>query len=393
MLRLSIVIYTSIWLLIAYQSAYCQMPAVMDTATWLPVCKGRKIGLLMHHASLVYGVPLHHYMQKKELDVRVIFTPEHGLKGTAGAGEFVKNAVDSVTGIPIVSLYGTKKKPEREDFKSVDLLLVDLQDVGARFYTYSSTLFYVLEACGEAGIEVCILDRPNPNGACTDGPVLDTVFKSFVGLFPVPVLHGLTIGELAKMMQGEGWFVPKVLLKVIPMQNYRHDMTYALPVAPSPNLPTDLSVALYPTVCLFEGTVVSMGRGTAYPFEVLLLPDSVIYQPVFEAWESLEGCITIKTIPAARVGAPDPPYKGQACRGVRFTQKPACGVHLEALERTVRFWPGHRPLFNSFFAKLAGTNRLREALESGDAIATIQKQWQADLELFRKKKQRYLLYP
>lgn len=381
------------WVSIASFSSFGQTPTALDTGAWIPVCEGRKLGVLQNQASLVHGVPLHLFMRQRGLDVRVLFTPEHGLKGTAGAGEAVHNATDSATGIPIISLYGKKKKPTSQDLKDIDLLVVDLQDVGARFYTYISTLQLVLEACGEAGVEVCIFDRPNPNGGCIDGPTLDTSVRSFVGMHPIPILHGLTIGELARMMQGEGWVQKKVSLQVIPMRSYRHEQAYFLPVAPSPNLPSDLSIAWYPTLCLFEGTVVSMGRGTEYPFEVLLLPDSPVYRPVFEAWESLSGTVPYNTIPSSRPGAPDPPYKGILCRGIRFTQMPTCGVHLEVMIETVRIWPNHRALFNSFFTKLAGTSKLRTSLEQGMTANEIRSQWLTSLKQFEAMKRPYLLYP
>ena len=237
--------------------------------SYLPLLENRRVGMLVNHTSLVGNTHLVDTLQSLGVDIRKVFAPEHGFRGTADAGEAVEDGIDKATGLPLISLYGSNKKPGREQLADLDVIIFDIQDVGARFYTYISTMHYMMEACAENGKKLIVLDRPNPNGMYVDGPVLEPEFRSFVGMHPIPVVHGLTVGELAKMINGEGWLDNGVKcdLTVIAMDGYTHDSEYALPVKPSPNLPNQLSVQLYPSLCLFEATVVSVGRGTYEPFQ------------------------------------------------------------------------------------------------------------------------------
>ncbi|EMR04826.1 hypothetical protein ADICEAN_00097 [Cesiribacter andamanensis AMV16] len=246
---------------------------------YLPLLRGKRIGLIVNHTSLVPqpgGEALHlvDLLLKEGLQVKKVFAPEHGFRGTADAGEKILSGTDAQTGLPVVSLYGNNKKPSPEQLQDVDVLVFDIQDVGARFYTYISTMHYTMEAAAEQGKQMVVLDRPNPNGHIIDGPVLDPRFRSFVGMHPIPVVHGLTVGELAQMINGEGWLAgeKKASLTVVPLQGYTHSTPYVLPVRPSPNLPNQQSIYLYPSLCLFEGTPISLGRGTPFPFQVIGYP-------------------------------------------------------------------------------------------------------------------------
>ncbi|RMG87972.1 MAG: DUF1343 domain-containing protein [Bacteroidetes bacterium] len=239
-------------------------PAADRPEVWLPLVEGRHIALVVNQTSRVGERHLVDFLMEKGVSIRCIFAPEHGFRGTADAGQTIENGKDTQTGLPIISLYGKHKKPTREDLAGVEMVVFDIQDVGARFYTYISTMTYVMEACAGQGIPFVVLDRPNPNGHYVDGPVLEPAFRSFVGMHPVPVVHGMTVGEYARMVNGEGWLPEgkKCDLTVVPCENYTHADRYDLPVAPSPNLPNARAVALYPSLCFFEGTVVSVGRGT-----------------------------------------------------------------------------------------------------------------------------------
>ena len=243
---------------------------------YLPFLKNKKVGLLVNHTSMVNNTHLVDTLLALNVEVTCIFAPEHGFRGKADAGEHVVSGVDPRTGIPVVSLYGDNKKPSEDNLQNMDVVIFDIQDVGARFYTYISSMHYMMEACGENNLKMLVLDRPNPNGEYFDGPVLKKEFQSFVGMHPIPVVHGLTVGELANMINDEGWLKDSIKcdLTVIKMDNYRHDMPYSVPVKPSPNLPTDLSIRLYPSLCFFEATEISVGRGTLMPFQVIGRPDT-----------------------------------------------------------------------------------------------------------------------
>lgn len=317
------------------------------------------------------------------IKVQKVFAPEHGFRGTADAGEVVKDGVDTKTGLPIISLYGKNKKPSPQQLTGLDVMVFDIQDVGARFYTYISSLHYVMEACAEAGIPLIILDRPNPNGHYTDGPILEMEHKSFVGMHPVPVVHGMTIGEYAQMINGEGWLAKQVKcdIRIITMKNYDHNSPYSLPVRPSPNLPNDLSINLYPSLCFFEGTIASAGRGTNQQFQIFGAPGLPSeYFPY-------------QFTPQSNEGAKYPKFKGELCNGLDLSDtKKLSRLNLEWLvEAYVGF--GKKPeFFNSFFTKLAGTKKLQEQIEKGYTYPEIRKTWIRDLADYDKMRQPYLLY-
>ncbi len=317
-----------------------------------------RLAVVANQTSMVGNTHLVDTLLALGADIRKIFCPEHGFRGTAAAGAKVDNSVDPKTGIPIVSLYGKNKKPTQEQLEDVDYVLFDLQDVGCRFYTYISTLHYVMEACAEAGIPLSVLDRPNPNGHFVDGPVLDTAhYRSFVGMHPVPVVYGMTIGEYAQMINGEGWLKGSIKcnLTVIPMQGYKRDSVgYQLPVSPSPNLRTAHAVALYPSLCLFEGTNCGVGRGTDYPFE----------------WVTY----------------------GTDTLDLRQEEAPAA-FSLRYLMEMYHLVPrGKFFLKSNFFEKLAGNGDLRRQIEAGMSEEEIRATWQPALDEFKKTREKYLIY-
>lgn len=351
---------------------------------------GKHLGLVVNQTSMVGGKHLVDTLLKLDIDILNIFAPEHGFRGQADAGEVVKDGVDVQTGLPIISLYGNHKKPTPTDLEGIDLVIFDIQDVGARFYTYISTLHYVMEACAEAGIEVLVLDRPNPNGFVVDGPVLDTAYTSFVGKHPVPVLHGMTVGEYAQMINGEAWLSDGIQceLSVIPCVNYTHNDRYSLPVKPSPNLPDDRAIACYPSTCFFEGTVISEGRGTDYPFQVFGAPelDSALCSFTFT--------------PISKSGAKHPKFEGKPCYGFSIVDVPndfgeQMGINLNYLIHLYNLYPEPAAFFlaNGFFDKLAGGKALREAIINGQTAEEIKASWQDDLFAFKAKRKQYLLYP
>src|SRR5690554_2893380 len=275
---------------------------------------GKNVAVVANQTSFLQNENLHlvDFLISKELTVNKDFAPEHGFRGTADAGEHIKDGVDSKTGVPLISLYGSNKKPSQEQLKGIDVVVFDIQDVGARFYTYISTLHYVMEACAEAGIPVVVMDRPNPNGHYVDGPILEKEHQSFVGMHPIPIVHGMTIGEYAKMINGEGWLNNnlKATLTVIEMKGYNHQMTYSLPVKPSPNLPNDKSINLYPSLCFFEGTFINAGRGTDMQFQVFGAPSLPSSQYSF------------KYTPRSNEGAKNPKFKDQLCYGKDLRKEP-----------------------------------------------------------------------
>ena len=334
-----------------------------------------------------------------KVDVKAVFSPEHGFRGNKGAGEKITSSVDVKTGLPIHSLYGKTKKPTPEMLENIDVLVFDIQDVGVRFYTYLSTLHYVIEAAFEHNIDVVVLDRPNPNGKHVDGPILESAFSSFVGMHPIPVLHGMTLGELAKMMVGENWVTQSAAttsqLTVVPISHYLRSMHYSLPVAPSPNLPNDLAVALYPTLCFFEGTDVSVGRGTSLPFQL-------IGHPLIELGKNK---ITVK----ANAAAPYPKHEDQVLFSTVFETRDALtsmstenGIDVQLLINTYQAFQQAKndksasSLFFTrpeFFDKLAGTNTLREMIKIGKSAEEIKQSWAANLQKFKAQRRPYLLYP
>lgn len=355
---------------------------------YMPRLKGRSVGIVANQTSMVGSAHLVDTLLALGVKVVKVFGPEHGFRGFAGAGEHVEDGHDPVTGLEVVSLYGSKRKPAPEDLAGLDLMVFDMQDVGARFYTYISTMSYVMESCAENDIPVLVLDRPNPHGDYIDGPVLDTAFSSFVGLHPVPVVHGMTIAEYARMVNGEGWMKNRIkcLLHVVPMLNYTHNTPYELPVPPSPNLPNQKAILLYPSLCFFEGTIISIGRGTEYPFQVVGHPDYKLGSFVF--------------MPEDRPGAAiNPKYEGQLCYGMNlsgFADYLMTGpkrLHLGGLIDMYNYFKGKQEFFIPYFDKLAGTDQLRLQIEAGKNEKEIRDSWKGDLNQFRELRKKYLLYP
>lgn len=353
---------------------------------YLPLLQGKRVALVGNQSSMVGGVHLLDTLQRCGIEIAKIFCPEHGFRGEAEAGAVVKSGVDTKSGVPIVSLYGRNKKPQSKDME-VDVVVFDIQDVGARFYTYISTLHYVMEACAENKVPIIVLDRPNPNGFYVDGPVLDTSLRSFVGMHPVPIVHGMTMGEYARMINGEQWLENQVRcnLTVIPMNGYHHAMKYSLPVAPSPNLQTDNAILLYPSLCLFEGTKVSVGRGTSQPFECIGFPENEMGDFTFTP-------VSLKGI------AIHPPHEHKLCRGLdlkgegkRFfsTQK----LNLTYMIAMYRAYPDKKNFFSSFFDKLSGSVDLRKQIIDGKTESEIRESWEPALSQYKIMRKKYLLYP
>ena len=350
--------------------------------------QGKRLGLVVNQSSRLGHCHLVEVVTELGLQYSVIFTPEHGFRGDADAGAAVADSQDNNTGIPIISLYGAQKAPTSAQLAQVDLLLFDLQDVGVRFYTYLSTLHYVLQSAATAGIPVWVLDRPNPNGRWLDGPILQKDFSSFVGLHPIPLLHGMTLGELALMIKGEQWInnAQQLTLQILPVSDYRRDQPYQLPVPPSPNLPNAQAIAWYPTLALFEGTTASVGRGTSWPFQLvghpLLLQESAVWQ------------LTPRSTPGAAL---NPPWQDQAIGAEDFrTEQPQQGLMIEVWQRWQhRFNAKGQVLIDkpAFFDKLAGSDSLRRQLQQGQSAAQIRQSWQQDLQDFAKRRAPYLLYP
>lgn len=345
----------------------------------------KKVAVVGNQTSMLNGTHLVDTLLAQHINLVKVFSPEHGFRGKKSAGVEVNSTLDSLTGLPIVSLYGSNKKPTVEQMQDVDVLVFDIQDVGVRFYTYISTLHYVMEACAENGKKLIVLDRPNPNGHYVDGPVLKEGFHSFIGMHKVPVVHGMTIGEYAKMINGERWLKDSLQcdLLVVGMQNYYHSMKYTLPVPPSPNLRSDIAIALYPSLCFFEGTSVSVGRGTERPFEVYGHPN----------FEDGDYSFT----PVDMEGALDPKLEGQQCVGfdLRGTyRKRPSKLNLQYL-LTAKDLLGETQLITDprFFALLAGTDELAKQIEEGWSIQEIRATWIPDLEAFKKVRRKYLLYP
>jgi uncharacterized protein YbbC (DUF1343 family) len=357
---------------------------------YLPLLKDKKVGIVTNQTGVLnYYSPeetqvnlnIVDFLLAKKINLQKIFAPEHGFRGTADAGEHVVDGKDTKTGLPIISLYGDNKKPKAEQLAGVDILIFDLQDVGARFYTYISSLHYVMEACAENNIRLIVLDRPNPNGSIVDGPILEKEFTSFVGMHPVPLLHGMTIGEYAQMINGEKWLKNEVKCKliVIPCLNYKHDMFYSLPIKPSPNLPNDQAINLYASLCLFEGTNVSVGRGTEKQFQIYGSP----FLPKTE----------FSFTPIPNFGAKDPLYKNQLCYGEDLTKAAKVSkLELKWIIKAYNETSDKTKFFNPFFTKLAGTKKLQQQIEAGTSDADIRKSWEKGLKDFKEIRKKYLIY-
>lgn len=353
----------------------------LDEYTYL--LEGNSVALVANQTSLVNEVHLVDTLLSVGINIVKVFAPEHGFRGKADAGAHIDNEIDSKTGLPLISLYGKYKKPSKENMEGVDIVVFDIQDVGARFYTYISSLHYVMEACAESNIPLLVLDRPNPNGHYIDGPLLDTAYKSFVGMHPIPIVHGMTIAEYAKMINGENWLKDSIQCKLYlqKMEGYSHNKTYDLPVKPSPNLPNPKSVALYPSLCLFEGTAISVGRGTSKQFQIIGSPE-------------LDSCAFLFT-PISREGARYPKYENIICHGWNLEHMDLMpGINIDYLIETYNQYElKGLTFFNSFFDKLAGSNELRIQIESGWSSSQIKETWQEGLNLFSNTRASYLIYP
>lgn len=360
------------------------------TDSYLPLLNGKRVGIVANQTSVIFKSDSNLYthlvdsLLDLKVEIKTVFAPEHGFRGTADAGELVKDGIDTKTNLPIVSLYGKNKKPTKDQLKDIDILIFDIQDVGARFYTYISSLHYVMEACAENDIPVLLLDRPNPNGHYVDGPILELEHQSFVGMHPIPIVHGMTIGEYGKMINGEAWLKDgiKCELKVISVSNYKRDDEYSLPIKPSPNLPNDVAINLYPSLCFFEGTNVSAGRGTTGQFQVYGSPflDKDDY--------------SFKFVPQPNEGSKYPKHKGELCYGedLRLEKKRMESLNLDYLIRAYHNSVGGQAFFNDFFTKLAGTTKLQEQIESGKTEIEIKKSWAEGLSEFKVMRQPYLIY-
>ncbi|MES2477937.1 MAG: DUF1343 domain-containing protein [Bacteroidota bacterium] len=357
---------------------------------YLSQLKGKRVALLINQTSVVYNKLLLDTLISRGVNVVKIFVPEHGFRGTADAGAHIKNEIDTKTGLPVISLYGKNKKPSVEQMKDIDILVYDLQDVGVRFYTYISTLEYAMDACIESSKELLILDRPNPNRHVIDGPVLDTNLKSFVGMQPVPVVYGMTVGEYAQMIVGECWIknAKALQFKVIACQDYSGDLRedYKLPVSPSPNLKNMTAIYYYPSLCFFEGTIVSVGRGTERPFQQWGHPD-------------YKGKFHYSFMPKSTVGATQPLLENQECFGDNLLNDSYEArkqldrkLNLSYLLRAYQFSPQKDKFFNPFFEKLAGTKLLRQQIIEGKSEAEIRSSWQPELDKFKAIRKKYLLY-
>ncbi len=357
------------------------------TEKYLHLLTGKKVALVANHTALVGTTHLADTLLSAGVQLVKIFAPEHGFRGNADAGEHISSYTDEKTGLPVISIYGKNFKPKPEDLKGIDIVVFDIQDVGVRFYTFLSTMHYVMEACAENNIPFLLLDRPNPNGYFVDGPVLDLKFSSFVGMHPIPLVHGMTLGELAKMINAEGWLKDgkQCKLEVIPCVGYTHSTMYRLPVKPSPNLPNMLSVYLYPSLGLFEGTVMSVGRGTEFPFQVYGHPGMKS---------------TVFSFTPARMEGFDknPLYKEQVCHGVDlrdFEERFVVDrreIILEWLQFAYRNVDDKENFFNPFFSRLIGNDQVADMVKKGASITQIRKTWEKDVAEFKKMRKKYLLY-
>ena len=358
-----------------------------QTHLYLKKLKGKKVAIIANPTSIIGRTHLVDSLFSLKINIKKIFAPEHGFRGEAANGDHIDNSIDPKTQIPIVSLYGKNIKPSKQDLKNIDIVIFDIQDVGVRFYTYLTTLHYVMEACAENNKQLLVFDRPNPNGYYVDGPILEEKFKSMVGMHPIPLVHGMTLGELAKMINGEHWLPNNLTckLEVIPIQNYFHNLYYPLPVAPSPNLPNPTSIILYPSLGLFEGTQISMGRGTDKPFECFGAP-----------WLKMGNYqFTPINIPGKAV---NPPFLNQNCRGFLLTDfandyiVTYKHIYLDWLVLLYKDCPDKSKFFNSFFDKLAGTESIRSQIIEGKSAIEIRKSWEPGIKVFIEKRAPYMMY-
>ena len=378
------------WLtMVSFTSASCQKQITISAANvdaYIPLLKEKKVGIVAHQASVISSakntIHLVDLLRKKNISIQKIFAPEHGFRGTADAGEKIENQIDSKTQLPIISLYGKNRKPSKEQLKGIEIMVFDLQDVGVRFYTYLSTLHNVMEACAENNIPLIVLDRPNPNAHYIDGPVLNIEHKSFVGMHPVPIVYGMTIGEYAQMINGEKWLANSIKcdLTIIPLKNYTHQTTYELTIRPSPNLPNKQSIALYPSLCLLEPTRVSIGRGTDLQFQVY-------GHPGFPETD-------FSYVPKSNFGSKNPKHKGQICYGENLTTiNPPSKIELKWLMNAYSDFPEKDLFFLKGFERISGISNLKKQLIDGASEKTIRNSWTDGLNKFKKTRIKYLLYP
>lgn len=378
------------WLtMVSFTSASCQKQITISAANvdaYIPLLKEKKVGIVAHQASVISSakntIHLVDLLRKKNISIQKVFAPEHGFRGTADAGEKIENQIDSKTQLPIISLYGKNRKPSKEQLKGIEIMVFDLQDVGVRFYTYLSTLHNVMEACAENNIPLIVLDRPNPNAHYIDGPVLNIEHKSFVGMHPVPIVYGMTIGEYAQMINGEKWLANSIKcdLTIIPLKNYTHQTTYELTIRPSPNLPNKQSIALYPSLCLLEPTRVSIGRGTDLQFQVY-------GHPGFPKTD-------FSYVPKSNFGSKNPKHKGQICYGENLTTvNPPSKIELKWLMNAYSDFPEKDLFFLKGFERISGVSNLKKQLIGGASEKTIRNSWTDDLNKFKKTRIKYLLYP
>lgn len=362
------------------------VPGASQFDAYKSLIEGKTIAVLANQTSIAGNEHLVDMLLGKNMKIKVIFAPEHGFRDLADAGATIEDGKDIKTGISIISLYGKHNKPTPEDLSGIDAVIFDIQDVGTRFYTYISTLQYLMEACAENGKTCIVLDRPNPNGYYVDGNILDTAYRSFVGMNPIPIVHGMTVGEYAQMLNGEGWLKGGVKcdLKVIKCKNYKHKTLYNLPVKPSPNLPNQNSIYLYPSTCFFEGTNLSVGRGTPYPFQVFGSPEMPDKGFSF----------TPQSVP----GAKNPPFLGKKCFGTDLTREleknlvPAPAINLDFVIQAYNDYPDKTKFFTSYFDVLAGGPVLREQIQKGMTASQIRESWKDGLTEFEKIRRKYLLY-
>lgn len=365
------------------------MPGAWNIDSYKPLLINKKVALMVNHSSLVGNTHLVDTLLALGISVEKIFAPEHGFRGNTPDGEHIVSGKDPASGLPVISLYGKKIKPDKEDLEGIDMVVFDIQDVGVRFYTFTSALSYLMEACAEFKIPVLVLDRPNPLGFYIDGPVLESPFRSYVGLHPVPIVYGMTIGEWANMVNNEGWLKDglRCSLTVIPCKNYDHNCRYELPVPPSPNLPNMRAVYLYPSLCFFEGTQISVGRGTDRPFQCFGAPELKVGGHYFT--------------PVPNEASKYPPHEGKLCRGVDLSDVPIDSLKnrqsicLQYLLDAYQHYPDSASFFlkSGYFEKLAGTAELRKQIEKGFSEEEIRASWAEGLAAFKKVRSKYLLYP
>ncbi len=363
------------------------LPGAYRTSEYLPLLKGKTVGIVANNTSLINQTYLVDTLLSLGINIKKIFGPEHGFRGDQPDGKEILNGKDSKTGIDVISLYGNHKKPTQSDLAGINVMVFDIQDVGARFYTYISTLTYVMEACAENNVQLIVFDRPNPNGYYVDGPVLEPGYSSFVGMHQIPIVYGMTIGEYAKMVNGEKWIKEgtRCNLTIIKCGNYTHDSRYQLPVRPSPNLQDMKSIYLYPSLCLFEGTVVSVGRGTESPFKVFGHP------------KYTSGSYSFTPKPIKGVSE-DPPLKGQLCYGQKLDNEAEIIereglIELKWLLEAYKNLSPKTEFFSIYFDKLSGNSTLREQIIAGKSESEIRRSWQPGLDAFMKVRKKYLLYP